>query len=373
MISSRAILATVALVLLLSVAPTFGQASIPNETITSSDLTTAQKDVVKRLVDAHKEGLAGTFSEVKKARNALLEPLQNQAVSVSFRLNYAQLLVPVLRPLIASEKEIVAINALRITGELATTTSLDLLSDGLNDKRPGVRFAAVAGYEATFTALERTSPAIAQPSQATASITNLKNKLSKEEDASVLDAFALALQAASKVPSRKLDGVRGAAITTLSEAMSAKAQTATDGKYDAAFRRSANAARNALTATDEPTLPRAALIAATGLGGDLLAGVSRRIKSGELAVGVVGDLEEAALKKKRAEIALLVADSERTIQWASTGLGAPGANDFKLSELLLQGKDDAFQTEVLRLIGANGSLTTTNYGFGDQRFIKGGG
>lgn len=371
MISSRAIIAIVALFLFLPVAPTLGQASISVETITSSDLTEVQKDAIKRFVDAQKGGLSGQPADIKKSRNALLEPLQNQGISVPFRLHYSSVLSPVLKPLISSEMEIVAINALRLAGELATTTSINLLSDGLKDKRAGVRFAAVTGYESTFTAVERTTPAIAPAAQALTALATLKTNLTKEEDAKVLEAYALALQAASKVSTKKLEGVRGEAVTVLSEAMGAKAQAATDGKYDAAFRRAANAARNAVTAQDinEPALKPEVLKAAAGLAGDLLACVSRRIKADELAVGVLDEAAEAALKKKRSELVLLVADSERTIQWAGNGLGAPNV-DHKLNELLQQTKDAAFQTEVLRLIGVNGSLTAPPYGFADNRFVK---
>lgn len=352
------------------------QTTIPGDAVTASDLSDIQKDVIKRVVDAHKAGLSGQAdkakNEIKKSRNALLEPMQNAGISVQFRLYYSELLAKELKPLISSEREVVAINALRIAGELATTTSLDLLSDGLKDKRAGVRFAAVNGYESTFAAVERTPAAISKASQATAALGILKAAVAKESDAKVLEAVALAFQAASKVSSKKLEGVRGEAISSLSESIGAKAQAATDGRYDASFRRAANAARNALAAQDinEPALNGRVLKDAAGLAGDLLASVLRRVKSGELSVGVVDEAEQAALRKKRSELVLLVADSERTIQWAGNGLSAPNAVDLKLSDLLQQGKDDAFQSEVLRLIGANGSLTAAPFGFADNRFVK---
>jgi len=340
----------------------FAQNALPPEIITASDLSEAQKESLRRFVDLHKAGLAGEASEVKRARNALIEPLQSNTISVPFRLEYARVLIPLCRPLATGQRELNAINALRLVGELATSTGLDLLTDSLADKRDAVRLMAVKGFGATFSAIERTNPAIPNKDQAIRVLGTLKTNIEKETNPQVLEAYTLSLQAATRIPTAKLADVRAEAIKVLSQSIGSKARAATDGKFDSAFRRAANAARNALTnqnAANEPALPDDIFREAGALGGDLLALVHRRVKAGELTTNPA----------KRSDLVLMVSDSERTIQWAANGLSVE-AQDLKLSELLQQSKDTEFQTAVLRLIGANGVLTAQKFRFADDHFVK---
>jgi len=351
----------------------FAQSSLPSDIVTASVLTDGQKDTLKQFVDSQTPALAGAPLDVKRARRALIEPLENNAVSVQFRLEYSRFLSPALRPLAQGDQELNAINALIIAGGLATTTGIDILADSLSDKRSSVRFAAVSGFESTFSALDRTTPAVAPPSQAVKALNTLKTAMAKETDSKVMEAYALALQAGTKVPSSRLPGVRSEAVRILSQSMGAKAQTITDASFDAAFRRAANAARNALTNQDinEPALDRAVLLDAAGFAGDLLASVYRRVKAGELeAPADATDDQLAALRAKRADFVLIAADAERTIQWAHNGIAGNPLADLKLSELLAQEKDAAFTNDVLRIIGANGALTAAPYQFPDNRFVK---
>lgn len=343
--------------------------NLESSVIEAADLSAGQKDAIKQFVDRHKDGLSEGPAEVKRSRGAIIGALQQYPkVSVAFRLEYARLLTPVLRALASGDREMNAINAVRLAGELATSSGIEILNDAMNDKRPGVRFAAVDGFAATFGAIETTAPAIAPAQQAIRAVGTLKTGMDKEADAKVLEAYTLALRAATKVPSAKLAGVRPAAIKALAEGIITKAKATNDGKFDAAFRRAVNTTREALTvqSINEPKLERDVFQAAARMAGQLLANVHRRIAAGELAV------EDAeAAKRSRAEFVLMAADAESTIQWANTGLGGPASQELKLSELLQQSKEETFQKDVLRLIGPNGILTTDPFGSKDENeYVK---
>jgi hypothetical protein len=145
--------------------------------------------------------------------------------------------------------------------------------------------------------------------------------------------------------------------------VSAKAQAANPGgDMDAAYARAAQAARDALTlvALNEPALPEAVVKDAAAMAGDILANVLRRIADGELA---------DADGTKRAELALVVADSERTIFFATSRLGGK-ADDLGLSTDIQQGRDDDFRKKVLRVIGPGGILCNPPFKFPADRFVK---
>lgn len=370
---TRILLLAAALVGLVAPACLAQGGGLPADIITAPTLSDAQKQRVREFVDQHKAGLTGDALEIRRSRNALLEPMRNEGISVPFRLEYAAAIEPVIRPLIASAKPIIAVNAVRIAGELATPKALDLLEPAIADKRPAVRYEAVVGFARTFQSAERSSPAIA-PGQATAALQTLKNGLLQEKDWHVVEGYVQALKAGTRVPASKLSGVRAASVRALSEAMGTRAQNANNPPGDgpgaedpapmySAFQRAAQAMRNVLTNQDinEPQLGEAEVKAAGALGGDLLANIRRRVLARELA----GD----AFKWKRTEFALIVADSERTVFFATSALRA-AAEDVHLAEKLQQGKDEEFAKDCLRLIGANGILTGNPFAFPDDRFVK---
>lgn len=346
---------------------------LAKDILTASELTDAHKAAIRQFVDQNKDGLSESPEAVARSRKALIANLQKEPkISVAFRLEYARLLGPVLRPLAASDRDVNAINALTLAGELATTSGIDILGDRLADKRAAVRFAAVDGFTATFSAIETTSPAIAPAQQAIRAISTLKSAMEKETDANVLEAYCLALRAATKVPSAKLEGVRPAAVKALSEAISARARATDDATYDSAFRRSVNTAREALTvqAINEPQLPGDVVDAAAGMAGDVLACVLRRLTKGELDVTSEDPKATEAALKVRADFVLIVADAESSIQWANTAKGGNNFPPLKLAELIQQKKDSEFQTVVLRLIGPQGYLTNKPFPFKDDHFVK---
>lgn len=333
-------------------------ATLPPGITSASDLSAEQKEQIKQFVDTNKGGLKGTPTEIKHSRNALMDPLKGTDVSVAFRLEYARQLGPVLRPLGADKREVAAVNALRVAGELATASGVDLLAEGLKDERAGVRYAASAGFESTFQAVRRSVPALAG-AQAAKAIDTLETALTAEKDPRVLEGLALAIQEASRVPNRQVEGMRDASAMALARAVSAKTADRKIGPWaDAAFRRAILAIRATVTNPDinEPKLSDKTLRAAGGMAGDLLALIGERLKSGSTS----GD----------ADLALLASEAERTVFFISAPLGVPNPKEFNLFQLVQQGKNAEYQQQVLQVIGPNGVLTSPNFGFSDDHFVK---
>lgn len=334
-------------------------AALAETIVTSSDLTADQREAVKQFVDAYKAGLSGSAVEIKRSRNALLEPLRGARVTVAFRLEYTRQLTPVLRPLITSTNEVVAVNSLRVAGDLATASSVEMLADALKDKRVGVRYIASSGFENTFQAMRRTVPAVGG-AQALRTMDTLKAAVKVENDPRVLEGLVLALQEATRIPTGQVEGMRDAAIRAMAEAVSDKTADRTVGAWaDPAFRRAILAIRTAVTNPDitEPEPKPDSLRAAAGMAGDLLALVANRLKGGGAS---------------DADMALMVAEAERAIFFIQPKLGSGGeaAKEFRLFELVQQGNTSEYQRQVLQLTGPNGVLTSPTFGFADNRFTK---
>jgi HEAT repeat protein len=327
-------------------------------TITSPDLTDDQKAEIKGFVDANKEGLMGDPLEIKKSRNTLLQPFKNQQVSVAFRLEYTRDLLPVLRPLLAAENEVKAVNAVRVAGELATAGSVELLTDALNDKREGVRYAAASGFENTFKAMQGTVPVLGG-APALRMVDTVKAALVREKNPRVMEGLVLAFQEASRISEKQVEGMRDAGVKALSEAVVAKvADRKISPDADASLRRAILTVRLAVTIQDisAPALQRSTLLAGAEMAGDLLALAAERMKT-------------AAAPD--ADLALMVNESEKAIFFIQPQLAAsPAPKEFKVWQQVQQGNGAEYRKQVLQIIGPNGILTTAPFNFKDDRFIK---
>lgn len=333
--------------------------TLPDEIITANDLSQAQKDRVAEFVNANKAGLRAGPIEIKRSRNSLLQPFNVRGISVAFRLEYTRQLTPVLRPLISDPDGVIAVNALRIVGELATANSVDMLVEALKDKRPGVRYAAASGLKDTFKAMQSTVPAVGG-AQALRMLDTLKSAIQGESDPRVLEGLVGAYQEAIKIPHTQVEGMRGAAVKSLAEAISAKIATKRIGpEADAALRKAILAIRTSVIAVNinEPQLTPDVARVAAGMAGDLLTLAMDRLKQPD----ATGD----------ADLALMVNESEKTIFFMLPIFGSSSNfKELKLGDLVQEGKKDEYQQKVLQIIGPNGILTDAPFNFPNNRFVK---
>lgn len=184
----------------------------------SPQLTPDQKKRVEAYVSAHSKQLSGKAEGISKDRAALLEPLRGTGAATPFRLEYSGLLVdPVLMPLLASENELVVVNAVVIAGDLATQRSVDLLKEAASSAKPAVRYEASYGLRRTFEALSSMEAPSIQSDQVDAAIDFIGGRIGKEGDAIVVDGLVRAALEAAKLPRH-----RSRALSVLSKEVSAR-------------------------------------------------------------------------------------------------------------------------------------------------------
>lgn len=330
--------------------------NIPDDVVRSRALSETDRTLIRDCVNNNRAALGAEYEAVRRARVAMLAPLRVSGVSIEFRAAYSAEAERALAPLVRSERDDVAINALRIAGELGTEQGARLCAGALADKRPGVRMMAAAGLARTFVILQTDATMTAQ--QIVRVLGDLAQAVRTEQDPLVLDGLAMTYEAAFGLPTTtaELAQARGRALL---DAATEYGRRAREGKLGPeavpAMLRISLALREPVLGTPPP--PANVLREVTGLAGDFLAHVLRRVTSRD-----VGETE-------RAQLGVLVAQSENLVSFAARGLNAAYAPR-NLSEMVASGRDAEFARRVLEVIGAEGELTKQPFGHPRDRFVR---
>lgn len=332
-----------------------GPCNIPDQTIASRALSESDRSAIRACVTSNRDALSAEYDLIRRARQALLAPLRASGVSIQFRVAYSAEVQPVLAPLIRNERDEVAINALRIAGELGTEDGARLCTSALSDKRPGVRMMAAAGLARTFNILQNDATITAQ--QITRLLTDLAAAVRAEADPLVLDGLAMTYESAFALPTTTSDLAQARA-RALQDAATEFGKRAREGKLggDAApaLLRISLALRDPVT---QAPPPENVLREITGLGGDLLAHVLRRLNARDVA-----DAE-------RAQLAVLVAQSENLVAFAGRQLNGAYAPR-NLAELVTSDRDTDYSRRVMEVIGSEGELTKPPFSHPRDRFVR---
>ena len=330
----------------------------------SSTPTDTQLEQIRGYVESYKADISSTDPiAIRRGRAALESPLTNPAVSITFRIEYGKVLLPLLQTLAASPEEILAANAMHLAGELATPLASDLLTQrGLNDKRPAVRHAAAYGIKRTFEHIRTTSP-VFQAQDTRPVIDALSRRIASETDPYVLEGYTRAFEAATTIADGRIKGLRSMAAGALAKNL---------GEYTRANRASLDAAGAMIRAAqvlrdaavnqglpaEEPLLPAEVLREIGGYGGDLIVVV--RCALGEPGAA---QMDQAA----RDTLAALAASGENVYYFAHRSLGGtPVALD--LAPLVKTAKDQEFIQSSERCIGKAGILAKAPFSLQAQRF-----
>ena len=199
------------------------QSALPQAAITAPALSGDQKKDVAEFARPLLPQLA-TADKLKSARESLLSPLQERAVSPSFRLALWEGVAPTVRTMVKSDNDQQVVNGLRIAGEIATDTSLEVVPELLRSKKPSIRFAASFAIMRCFEETQGKTPAIGLQ-KANELVAALGDALKAETDTNCQDSLVRALAAAAS-DKQSLEKIQGEAVRVLSKAVSARFQRA---------------------------------------------------------------------------------------------------------------------------------------------------
>lgn len=357
-----------------------GQEGLPPDVVSSTtQLSGPQRETVRGFIGTHAPNLSSSDpTTLIRSRADLMGPLQGSDVGVSFRTAYSEELDKVLQPLVTSDTDLIAVNALRLAGELSTRQGAALLEKALASKKITVRYAAIAGIDRTFQNLARTAPAMNVDS-ARDLARKLDPILRGESDASVFDVAVRAVMAAGTLDRDGWGNLRDDAMGILAPAVSDRFQklgaAAAAPSMMQSLIRACGAGRDALAITGGRPLSTDSQKLAAGMGGDALAYAQRLVKAKVFANVAAEDAEADQQAKIQARTTLsdLAAVGFATVSFANDGLGGPALPSRPLAELLrtATAQDDArFLENVREIIGPEGAMTKPPMSFPRERFNK---
>ncbi len=374
----------------LAVAPVArAQDDLPGAVVTSlQPLASDQESLLKKFAE---ENLARLTSDkpadVRRGRSALLKPLGDPSVSVSFRLAYSRVMVEPLAALAASDKDPVAVSALRVLGDLSTDSAVAPIEKALSSPRPAVRLAASSALGRVLETASIRTPALTAD-RGVRLIASLGERLATESEPLVADAIARALVMGLASPQQGLEAVPSAAMSRLSSVVGTRVQgaraTAAEGAADASLThtlilRAGEGLRTALA--DRPQAFQAQAIKdAAGFTGDVLALQRRRLAGADIPAILPRDDDEAteeAKKAQRERPAVQVATAESVLYFARQALAPvaerpsiPSTNLAQFIRAATTEQDARFDTSALDLIGPAGVLVRAPFELPASRFGK---
>lgn len=304
------------------------------------------KTAIGDLIKTSQPGLTGDSAAIRRSRNALVQPLRSGTVTAQFRSEYSAQLLPVIAPLVGDARDEVAINALRLAGELGTRKAMDQLDAGLKDKRPSVRTMAALMYARAFGTMRAGSTHLVQANTDPA-IVNLLAALDAEQNPLVLEAIVAAFDSAARIPDATMSG-KG--IDALATAIARLAQRPAAADVNAALFAGAKGIFDVQSATGRATATQQKEFG--GAAGEIVARVNRVLET-----GTPTDQEREALARLADQANVIYVLAARSL-----GKDAPG---FKLGEAIRAGGDAAFKKDAATLLL---NLRQPPFGFPADRF-----
>lgn len=344
--------------------------SVPAEVIGSqSALNPQQVQELQAYVEANSANLtAERADQVRRDRTRLLEPLSGGSVSPAFRIAYSQVLVPVLAPLATNARDLTAINALVIAGEVGTQEAVEAIRAALADARPPVRYQSAYALMRVLASSAGGVPTL-RPDQLSEVVRLIQGRLAEEKDPLVQDALVRAALAAMPIDIARSQAMTAVAGTVAAIADAQAATPAPEAQVQV-FLRAASGLRDALAAPAQRlALTPEAIRAAAELSGALIrhtvrvASAGGLLESGSVAAPGVASRDLYAQLTSASETLLGLSGQalQQGFAVAPKNLGAT------LRRGGTQG-DATFAVDAGAFIGPQGSLARAPFGFPADRF-----
>lgn len=306
--------------MLLPVTRAMAQAEIPVDIIQGTTLTEEQKQVIDKFIAQRLPDLSSSDPAVmKKSRDELLRPFRNTQISVAFRQSFSDRIVGELDKNAGNAKDLIAVNALRIAGDVATGGTSTLLEKKLSDSNDAVRYAAVNGLERTMEAVGTRNSAI--PANRVQDLVSKLGDVTSDARSTpdVVDAGLRALRRAMEINKPGFD-IRPLAYRTLTGAVGKLCERPESPVKQ--MLRAGQIIRDPLTVNNGPLeLKGDSLTQAATASGQLLSWCHCQIKKGRMPVDKPELRGEAAQIVKVAENAIVLASNKSGKQTLPQNLG----------------------------------------------------
>ncbi|MFN9992357.1 MAG: hypothetical protein ACK54H_03345 [Phycisphaerales bacterium] len=358
--------ASVTLNLAFAILPAQAQC-IPATIVEKISLSADDEQAIAACVASHSTNLGGTDAGLIKADRAkLLEPFSSKQVSASFRVRYAKALIPVITPLAEKSDEIVAVNALVIAGELATDSSLDLITRQLSRSESAIRYQATYAATRAIETMNGAQPAVTG-AKASELLRSIEGRIAQETDPLILDGLIR-----TALASLNVSELRNQAVEVLARGVQ-KVIIAGAGSPDFLSNSTMECCLRAVTgvrtvmALPGITMSRDASLASGALAGDVMNAVTLAVSRKKLPLGKDG----AATAREMYAQAAIAAETLALLAGRKLEPNTFNAAAKEAGKLIREGTNEGdakFIVDAADLIGEKGVLCTKPFEFDKNRF-----
>ncbi len=374
LLNSRSLVRAAAATVALSVwfiAPGASAQSLPDSIVRSLQLSDADGSQITAFVEQNSTKLGSKDPEaIRKDRSALLQPLADDQISTAFRQQYGRALISKLEPLAADADELTAINALVIAGDLGTDGAADLVLSKVGSSNASIRYQSAYAIQRLFGTLGNAGRTM-KSNKSQALIAAVEAALQKETDSLVVDGLVRAGLAGARVEEIRSNAVLAVA-NGVSRVLVGQKQGAVADQLAASVLRAGSGLTEVL-ANPASSVRADATKAAAGLGGDMIAYVSRTVAGKSLPLKVADATTRPGVLTTRelhAQVALsgetLVLLSGKTL---NAGFDAPNRKSGERLRAGTNSGDAEFLVEVVTVIGNSGILVNDPFDLPAARFV----
>lgn len=342
--------------------------TLPASTVEAISIGSAQQSQINDFIQTWSpRALGESSSDVKKAMEALVNPMHQRGVSISFRQAYARSLEPLMDELQSADSIGSQLSALRLAGALATPGTASRVKKALRDDDLGIQIFAVSRIQEIFSSTTKHSPAIS--SADIDSLIESVQTLATDSDINreLLRACVRALIQGTDLSTKDLGDSRSSAIIALSNVVGNQLRSLSVSD-DPSFAQSlAVQATSAITASIldiSSTTTSDATREAVGLAGDTISITLRRLLGKTLE-----PLSERALTIQSVRSGESLLYFARRKHAELNGQSQSSITQTSFADQLEGGDDRDFRNSASSLLGP-GSAIIRKFKFADERFLR---
>ena len=340
--------------------------SLPRSTVETISVNSGQRAEIESYVNNWSQRVnSDDAQDVKRAMEALTEPLHERGVTIAFRQAYAQLVMPIIDDMADSGSVQGQMNALRLAGDLATPRAALKIRSMFNNDDAGVQLFAISNAGRVLQSI-----GVHGPSMSIADANALINEINEAaadnmDNIELTRTCARALTEGTRISSRDLADVRNNAIVALSDLVGSHLRSVV-GSDDPSFAQSlALDAASALTqamSDISAQINADAARASVRLGGDIIAVPLRQVIANSIPDT---DDRDSTIKSVQSGETLLYFARRKAVEL--DGKSSVGINTTDFSTMLSEGEDRDFRNEAASLLSPGGALK--DFGFADDQFL----
>lgn len=338
--------------------------ALPATIIRAASIGPNEQSQIDAFVQRYAPALSSSdYEEVKRARDFLLAPLEQDGFSVDFRQKYSQALWPTMKALMESGNPFEQLTGMRLAGQAATEQPTQALIKLLSSDDAGVRVFA-AGRLGMVLKSSATSVSGISPETAASVARALGERVRADDELRVADASVRALGEATVMPPKAVNGLREVAIRELGDAIGArlrgKRAHLEPGNEEllVALRALGLVGQAVADATASPGAETAK--SAVGAGGDAVAYILARFDA-----DLIGEDKTVEVRVLRAAETALVFGRQRYAEAKGT---TQAIAPTKLAEQLQSERPRDFRIAATGLLGPSSDLVR-EFGFKPDRFL----